>query len=79
MNDLKFTTAGDYMNESLLRLKQQAGIADNPDQEGLDIFARLIVDECCEVLGKEDIRYSGYGYNLHNLYRKLREHIGVEQ
>lgn len=49
MNDLKFTTAGDYMNQSLLRLKQQAGIQDNPDQEGLDIFARLIAEECAAI------------------------------
>ncbi len=46
MNDLKFTTAGEYMNESLLKLKQQAGVQDNPDQEGLDLFAQLIVEQC---------------------------------
>ena len=28
---------------NLLELKQQAGIQDNPDQEGLDLFAELIV------------------------------------
>ena len=28
------------------RLKQQAGIDDNPDQEGLNLFAELIVKEC---------------------------------
>ena len=27
-------------------LKQQAGITDNPDQAGLDLFAQLIVREC---------------------------------
>jgi hypothetical protein len=79
MQDLKFTTAGEYMNESLLKLKQQAGIADNPDQEGLDLFARLIVEQCCELLSKEDIRHGGYGYNLHALYQRLKEHIGVQQ
>lgn len=30
----------------LLKLKQQAGIDNNPDQEGLDLFAQLIVQEC---------------------------------
>jgi hypothetical protein len=49
MNDLKFTTAGEYMNESLFKLKQQAGIQDNPDQEGLDLFAQLIVKECASI------------------------------
>ena len=31
---------------NLLELKKQAGIDDNPDQEGLDLFAELIVNEC---------------------------------
>lgn len=79
MQDLKFTTAGEYMNESLFKLKQQAGIADNPDQEGLDLFARLIVEECCEVLGAETIIHDGYGYNQHALYQKLNEHFGIER
>jgi hypothetical protein len=78
MNDLKFTTAGESMNQSLLELKQQAGIQDNPDQEGLDLFAQLIVKECCEVLSKESIIHSGYGYNQHALYQQLRKHFGVE-
>ena len=34
------------MNERIKLLKQQAGIDDNPDQEGLDLFAELIVAEC---------------------------------
>jgi hypothetical protein len=79
MQDLKFTTAGEYMNECLLKLKQQAGIADNPDPEGLDLFARLIVEECCQVLGQESIIHSGYGYNQHGLYQKLYKHFGVEE
>jgi hypothetical protein len=77
MKDLKFTTAGEYMNDNLTQLKQQAGIADNPDQEGLDLFARLIVEQCCEVLGKESIIHSGYGYNQHALYQKLYKYFGI--
>jgi hypothetical protein len=65
------------MTELIKELKQQAGIDDNPDQEGLDLFAQLIVNECCEVLSKEDIRHGGYGYNLHGLYQQLRDHFGV--
>ena len=34
------------MNERIQQLKQQAGVQDNPDQEGLDLFAELIVQEC---------------------------------
>ena len=77
MNDLKFTTAGEYMNDNLTQLKQQAGIQDNPDQEGLDLFAQLIVKECCQVLGTESIIHSGYGYNQHALYQKLYKHFGI--
>ena len=42
------------MNERLKELKQQAGIDFNPDQEGLDLFAELIIQECldiCEDMG----------------------------
>lgn len=56
MNDLKFTTAGDYMNQHVYKLKQQAGIEDNPDQKGLDLFAELVIRECAEVAGGIDKR-----------------------
>lgn len=42
-------------------------------------FAELIVEECCNRLGKETIRHDGYGYNQHELYRRLREHFGVAE
>lgn len=34
------------MNKRINELKLRAGIQDNPDQEGLDLFAELIVQEC---------------------------------
>lgn len=34
------------MSELIHKLKQQAGIDYNPDQEGLDLFARLVAEEC---------------------------------
>jgi|APCry1669189768_1035252.scaffolds.fasta_scaffold117923_2 hypothetical protein len=34
------------MNERIRQLALQAGIQDNPDQEGLDLFVELIVKEC---------------------------------
>ena len=34
------------MNQRIIALKKAAGIDDNPDQEGLDLFAQLIVQEC---------------------------------
>ena len=42
-------------------------------------FAELIVNECCQQLLKEDIRYGGYGYNQYGLHNKLREHFKVEE
>jgi hypothetical protein len=36
------------MNERIKQLALQAGIQDNPDQEGLDLFAELIVKECAD-------------------------------
>lgn len=36
------------MNQRLQELKQQAGIDYNPDQEGLDLFAQLIIERCVE-------------------------------
>ena len=34
---------------SIQELKHQAGIEDNPDQEGLVLFAQLIVRECADI------------------------------
>ena len=36
--------------ELLDQLKQRSGIQDNPDQEGLDLFAELIIQECLKVI-----------------------------
>jgi hypothetical protein len=44
-------------NQVINNLKQQAGIDYNPDQEGLDLFAELIVRECaviCDAYGMPD-------------------------
>jgi len=37
------------MNSKIQELKQHAGIDHNPDQEGLDLFARLIAEECATI------------------------------
>lgn len=39
------------MHSKINKLKLQAGIQDNPDQEGLDLFAKLIIQECCKSIG----------------------------
>jgi hypothetical protein len=36
------------MNKKIKELKQAAGIDFNPDQEGLDLFAQLIIERCVE-------------------------------
>ena len=37
------------MNKYIYTLKQQAGIDDNPDQEGLDLFAELIIKDFYDI------------------------------
>lgn len=37
------------MNKRIQEFKLQAGIQDNPDQEGLDLFAELIIQECARL------------------------------
>ena len=66
------------MNQQVQRLKLQAGINDNPDQEGLDLFAELIVREC------GDIAYKAYWDNpetVRGIYIKenIKQHFGVEE
>jgi len=53
-------------------LKQQAGIQDNPDQEGLDLFAELIVKECAELAFNYNIYGRGRPWNL-----IIKEHFGL--
>jgi hypothetical protein len=53
-------------------LKLQAGVGDNPDQEGLDLFAQLIVAECASLV--DHVRMED-GTNRGDFIRK---HFGVE-
>ena len=43
------------MNQLIKDLKLQAGINDNPDQEGLDLFAQLIIQECADLACSHNI------------------------
>ena len=74
----------------LQQLKQQAGIEDNPDQEGLDLFAELIVRECAGIvedyglsLVGSDENYLGETLNLsikvQEAGNKIKQHFGVEE
>ena len=62
------------MNERIKQLKQAAGIDFNPDQEGLDLFAELIVEECCVALNPmlRDMISRGHGVDL------IKKHFKVE-
>ena len=57
------------MNELIKQFKQQAGVDFNPDQEGLDLFAELIVKECMA------IAQAGLAPAVVTV---IKEHFGVE-
>lgn len=60
------------MNTTIDKLKQQAGIQDNPDQEGLDWFAELIIQECARL---SDCKNS-FG---HGSRAKILRYFGVKE
>ncbi len=67
---------------NLLELKQQAGIQDNPDQEGLDLFAELIVKECmaCSTwVGKMNTNSVEPIHTAHAINQRIKQHFGVEE
>ena len=64
------------MNERIQELKQRAGIDHNPDQEGLDQFAELIVRECEQVSLKSSHRDDDMGAII---AKQIRKHFGVEE
>jgi hypothetical protein len=43
----------------LKELKINAGLNDNPDQEGLDLFAAMIINTCMDVARKHTLIHSG--------------------
>ena len=66
------------MNQQIQQLKLRAGIGDNPDQEGLDLFAELIAREAA------DIAYQAYWDNPEtvrgmHIKEKIKQHFGVEE
>lgn len=57
------------MNINFKQFKQQAGIDYNPDQEGLDIFANLIIEECAR---RAEV-YAYISQNFNQLAEELRK------
>jgi hypothetical protein len=67
---------------NLLELKQRAGIQDNPDQEGLDLFAELIVKECmaCSTwVGKMNTNSVEPIHTAYAINQRIKQHFGVEE
>jgi len=62
------------MKKQIKDFALQAGVADNPDPEGLDLFAELIVRECAEVVKNQYSEDWGKWSN-----RMILEHFGVEE
>lgn len=74
------------MNDKIKLLEKQCwshrvdgALVDGQLHFDTDKFVKLLVEECCQVLGKETIRHDGYGYNQYALYDILREHFGVKE
>ena len=76
MNDLKFTTAGDYMqtSERIKQLAEQAGWDNHHSKFDTRIkkFAELIVEECATVIEKN--LFQGIGWNTS---RAVKRHFGI--
>ena len=67
---------------NLLKLKQQAGIQDNPDQEGLDLFAELILIEVTDILSTyrgKMVFEDGAEYNHEHPIIAIRKHFGAKE
>jgi hypothetical protein len=60
------------MNSRIKDLARQAGVQDNPDQEGLNLFAELLIQECAQVA---DCRSSF----KHNSGSKILRHFDLKE
>jgi len=65
------------MNERIRELALQAGVEHNPDREGLELFAELIIQECCDMVSKRPYVDDGVSIYLHPS-TIIKKHFGVE-
>jgi hypothetical protein len=69
------------MNEQIKKLKEAAGIDYNPDQEGLDLFARLLIEECAKIC--YELRFTTEGPSENAAYQRtlcgsaIKENFGL--
>jgi hypothetical protein len=61
------------MKKRIQYFKKCAGIDYNPDQEGLDLFAELIIKECAELAGCNS---HVSGFTLGDL---IKDHFGLDK
>ena len=80
MNDLKFTTAGDYMNEQIQELAKEAGLLFQRDKLSYEEqkFAELIVRECAKVIFETQVEYTETDA-MHRIRDRVKQHFGVEE
>ena len=70
------------MNAQIEEIKQQAGIIDNPDQAGLDLFAKLLVEECAKICF--ELRFTTEGPGETAAYQRtlggtaIKENFGLQ-
>jgi len=82
MNDLKFTTAGDYMNTVMEDLMYRSGLTasgcwdqmDEYDRKAIEKFAKLIIQECIEI-NKQELSFNAFEKLMNN----YQEHFGVSE
>ena len=64
------------MNERIRQLALQAGVQDNPDREGLVLFAELIIRECmaCSTwVGKMNTNSVEPVHTAHAINQRIKE------
>jgi len=80
MNDLKFTTAGNYMDSKIDDLMYRSGLTasgcwdnmDSYDKEAIENFGKLIIKECIEI-NKQELSFNAF----ERLMNKYQEHFGA--
>jgi hypothetical protein len=81
MNDLKFTTAGNYMDTKFEDLMYKSGLTasgcwdqlDEYDRKAIEKFGELIVKECIEI-NKQELAFNAF----ERLLNRYQENFGVK-
>ena len=78
MNDLKFTTAGNYMNSKIDDFIYQSGLIaagcwdkfDDYDKKAIEKFGELIIKECISVIENLSPGYKDYREQIEDAFRR---------